>query len=409
VAAERGSLGDSDAHDAVAERFIEWYRSRPGDIGNHTREVLGRGAQGEHLPDIARDLAERFPQRSGNGSLMRTGPVALPHLGDTAAIIAAATGLSSLTHATSAAVEACVLWSLAIDHAVRTGELVGPAIGLSSLEPRSAEQWRTLLREAEQQDPETFARNGWVVRTLQAAWSAIYHTRHEEDHLVAALRRCVAIGDDTDTVAAVAGSLLGARYGVSAIPFDWRHGLFGWPYTHRDMDLVHLAVLAARGRDAAGWPGPGSMLDYYGSFQPAGFATSLKVDPGVVFGDIARLPTAQADDVLSLCRIGDGDRHGPTHDVVWLSDDDQNVACDRVLADTADAIAQLRRQGRTVFVHCVRAESRTPSVAMAWLRRHHGRTYDEALAEVLAAMPTANPHPALLAAVATCHRHPEHR
>ena len=54
---------------------------------------------------------------------MRTSPVALAHLGDPDAIADAARAVSALTHHDPVAGEACVLWCLAIDHAVRTGEL----------------------------------------------------------------------------------------------------------------------------------------------------------------------------------------------------------------------------------------------------------------------------------------------
>ena len=39
--------------------------------------------------------------------------------------------------------------------------------------------------------------------------------------LEAGLRQVVEAGGDTDTNAAVAGAVLGARYGVSAIPERW--------------------------------------------------------------------------------------------------------------------------------------------------------------------------------------------
>ena len=53
---------------------------------------------------------------------------------------------------------------------------------------------------------------------LQAAWSAIRRTSTLPDGLAAAVRA----GDDTDTVAAIAGALLGARHGASAVPPEWR-------------------------------------------------------------------------------------------------------------------------------------------------------------------------------------------
>lgn len=84
------------------------------------------------------------------------------------------------------------------------------------------------------------------------------------------------------------------------------------------------------------------------------------------------------------------------HEVVWLVDKPLNADAARVLADTADAIASLRAEGKTVFVHCVRAESRTPTVAMAWLIRHHALTCDDAIDLVLATITTAAPEGSLL-------------
>src|SRR4029077_19608583 len=92
---------------------------------------------------------------------------------------------------------------------------------------------------AESSRPSDFANNGWVVAALQAAWSAIAHTPVPEDdtasgtfradHLRRALDAAVRAGNDTDTVAAIAGGLLGAVYGASAVPLRWRRLLHGWP------------------------------------------------------------------------------------------------------------------------------------------------------------------------------------
>ncbi|MCH9710979.1 MAG: ADP-ribosylglycohydrolase family protein, partial [Actinomycetia bacterium] len=46
----------------------------------------------------------------------------------------------------------------------------------------------------------------------------------------------VRAGFDTDTVAAIAGGLLGAAYGASAVPPPWYDLLHGWPgLTARDL------------------------------------------------------------------------------------------------------------------------------------------------------------------------------
>lgn len=62
-----------------------------------------------------------------------------------------------------------------------------------------------------------------------------------------------------------------------------------------------------------------------------------------------------------------------------------------VLADTAAAIKQLRDEGKTVFVHCVAAHQRTPSVAVAYARLL-GASRAEARAAVLNALPAARGH-----------------
>lgn len=58
---------------------------------------------------------------------------------------------------------------------------------------------------------------GYVVYTLEAAvWSLITTDRFDQ-----ALLKAVNLGDDTDTVGAVAGGLAGLYYGYDAIPGDW--------------------------------------------------------------------------------------------------------------------------------------------------------------------------------------------
>jgi hypothetical protein len=208
------------------------------------------------------------------------------------------------------------------------------------------------------------------------------------------------MGGDTDTVAAIAGALLGARYGASAVPFDWRRRLCGWPPDVTHADLVPLATLVVnRGRaDSSGWPLAVDLRKYYERrFHPTGRIAALPGHGGVIWGDVAGLANAEADAFVSLCRIGTAQRRELEHHEVWLLDDENNANLAFVLSDTADAIERLRHEVGTVFVHCVRSESRTPTVAAAWLIRHRGFDPHSALATVREAMPQARPNPALLA------------
>ena len=69
---------------------------------------------------------------AGNGSLMRTAPLALAYLDDEAALVEAARAVSELTHFDAEAGDACVLWSLAIRHAILTGVTLESACSTST-------------------------------------------------------------------------------------------------------------------------------------------------------------------------------------------------------------------------------------------------------------------------------------
>lgn len=229
----------------VGERFIAW-AGEAKDVGIQTRQVLSASESGADLARAAADYHRRHPDNSaGNGSLMRTGPVALAYLGDREGIAQAATEISALTHADPQCGDACVLWCLAIDTAVATGTIPDLHHGLAYVPEPRRHRWGGIIDAAETRKPETFTPNGYGVTALQAAWSSIIHTpipqNQPSQHLVAALNQTVRIGGDTDTVAAIAGSLLGAIWGAHAVPETWRAVLHGWPGYTTD----HLVRLAA--------------------------------------------------------------------------------------------------------------------------------------------------------------------
>ncbi|HET9080656.1 MAG TPA: ADP-ribosylglycohydrolase family protein [Trebonia sp.] len=266
VASTKGDLRATAALDAITARFVAWM-DEATDVGAQTSQVLSAvrtAPAAASASAVAGDLFRRTG-KTGNGSLMRTAPVALAYLHDEAGLVEAAHAVSALTHGDREAGEACALWCLAIRHAVLHGSLDGLHAAVAGLPPARAELWAARLRGAESAEPYEIEHNGWVVAALMAAWSAITRTPVPAAdaasdscpgrHLSLALDRAVRAGGDTDTVAAIAGGLLGARWGASAVPRQWRRLLHGWPGL-RGRDLIRLALLTARNgqSDDNGWP-----------------------------------------------------------------------------------------------------------------------------------------------------------
>lgn len=401
VAATGADLRSAAALDAVADGFLGWYAEGPADVGIQTRRVLGetarRGRTAAVMTEVAADLRRRTGRTAGNGSLMRTAPVSLAHLGDPAAIAAAARAVSALTHADPVAGDACVLWCLAIDHAVGTGQL-DIRIGLAAVD---AGYWAPLLDQAESVEPDHFAAaNGWVVAALQAAWSAVHRAGSYSDGVV----RAVTGGGDTDTVAAIAGALLGARFGGAGIPAHWRRLVHGWPEL-RARDLSALAVLTVRGGrpdgDGDGWPIASGIPSYAGA---ADVVVAHPDDPGVLLGGVGALRPGIADAVVSLCRLGAAQAPATSnprdHVEFWLVDqEDANNDLADVVRDAAATVRQLRDEDKTVFVHCVHAQTRTPVVAAAYGALITDSSFADALRRVQAALPSAAPRRSIVLAL----------
>lgn len=398
-AAAEGSLDP----EAVGERFCEWFRTDAAGIGRQTHAVLSRASGPGDLPRLSAEFFRRHPEgAAGNGSLMRTAPVALAHLGDDEAIAGAAREVSDLTHGDPVCAEACVLWCIGVDRAVREARLDGVREGLELLDGPRRDFWSARLDEAEREPPRRFRPNGYVVTPLQAAWAAVRQIAVPEElpgrHLEYVIEAAVRIGHDTDTVGAIAGSLAGARWGSTAVPMRWREVLHGWP-AYRAGELVRLACLAAnRGAPVVGdWP-LGDRMHAGGARAPV----ELPDDPGVLLGDAMAAEATEADAIVSLCRMGRGQVRGPGHHelLMWdFPDEAWNPNLELLLRDTAEAIARWRDEGRTVLVHCAAGVSRSPTVAAAYLARRLGISGIEALRRLRAVYPDARPNPAFMRAL----------
>lgn len=393
--ADGRDLRHEATRDAVVRAWVRW-RGHAPDVGATTAHALDR-CDPQHAAASVRAAAAALYSNgghsAGNGSLMRTAPLVLGFLDDPRGLATAAADYSDLTHGDPDAAEACVLWTAAQRHAVLHARF-DLRRGLGLLADDRAAVWRQRIDVAETCVPGRFRHNGWAVEALQAAWSAITHTpAAAPGHFELALRQAVAIGHDTDTVAAIAGGLLGARWGVSAIPLAWREILNGWPQ-FTDQDLIRLV-----GGILAGHP-------WDDVLNPDALAVDPVVhprDPGLWLGGITGLVALpeEVDAVVSLCRVGSGQQppKSMVHVQVWLIDSetpDDNPHLDYAVRQAVAEVARLRARGRSVYLHCVEARSRTPMIASLYAAQLHGTSPLDELEAVREVLPQARPNAAFL-------------
>lgn len=248
AAARQDSLRDPAVLGGIVDRWLGWAATAK-DVGIQTQRVfqrLGNPVTETDARQAAQEVHDETGRSGGNGSLMRTGPVALAYLADgqEAPLAEAAGRIAQLTHVDPDNGHAVTLWCLAIRHAVRTGRFE-PQVGLPWLPTEARPRWSELIDETTGRHPRDFAaQNGWVVKAFQAALAAIAGA----SDLTEALYRAIRGGNDTDTVAAIAGSLAGAIWGASRLPSDWVALVHGWPGYTAD-DLKRLALAAVQGAD----------------------------------------------------------------------------------------------------------------------------------------------------------------
>jgi len=216
-----------DAND-VARGWVKWMKVDGRGIGFTTKRALTLIDRGKEPFEAGRLANQENPGRSaGNGSVMRCIPVALRYHDDPDRLIRVSTQQAAITHAD----ERCTWGAAAVNLAAR--ELLhGNIYFVDEVMHRIGDRAPRVLREAihrvprERESDLPIARAGeagYVVHCVEIAFWFVTHDRSLEEALIALAQA----GGDTDTNAAVAGALLGARYGDIALPPRWINQVTG--------------------------------------------------------------------------------------------------------------------------------------------------------------------------------------
>jgi len=219
--------------EAIANNFIQWYvngkyssHGRPFGIGRTVRRALNNLLKGK--PPTSSGLKDEFS--NGNGSLMRIMPVPLYfHCRDLKTVIEKVHEVSAITHAHPRSLVGCGLYSIMVYYIIRGYDkhkaydrMVEEANRIyGSWEPFSSEMYKYYSRIIKKELPylsrKEIKSTGYVVYTLEAILWLFLNSRNYVETIVNA----ISLGHDTDTIAAIAGSLAGLYHGIRGIPKEW--------------------------------------------------------------------------------------------------------------------------------------------------------------------------------------------
>ena len=222
-------IGDIDYYD-IMNNFCKWYKyadyTGTGvffDIGNTTRYALNKFLMGVN----PLKCGGTDGKSNGNGSLMRILPIVLflkynNYIEDDR--IKIINESSSLTHAHEISKLGCKIYSDYISQLLDGIDKIKALDNLSKINYKlyySSESIkyynRILSGNIKNVEEDNIDSSGFIVSSLETSiWCFLKSKNYEESVL-----KAVNLGSDTDTIAAITGSLSGAYYGFDSINKNW--------------------------------------------------------------------------------------------------------------------------------------------------------------------------------------------
>lgn len=217
----------------IGQSFVKWNKyghwtahGRLFDIGGTTRHSIARLIKGES----ARFSGNIFEEDNGNGSLMRTLPLAF-YLKDEENIeklYQTVKEVSSITHGHFRSVFACFIYVIFAIELIKgkdkreayhhTQKLALEFAEIQGFNLKEIQLFDKVLRN----DISTYSEDeirgsGYVLHSLEASlWCFLNSESYSESVL-----KAVNLGEDTDTTGAITGGIAGIYYGFENIPEEW--------------------------------------------------------------------------------------------------------------------------------------------------------------------------------------------
>jgi len=215
----------------IANKFCSWYFDSKYtatncvfDIGNTTRKAL---------KSYKRDKGDATKcggyaiTNNGNGSLMRILPIALycyyNLIEDNNKILEYVQNTSSITHAHDISIMGCYIYVQYVINLLKgknknDSYTIIQNLDYSMFKEETQKEYKRILNyDIFNLKRDDIKSSGYVVSTLEASiWCLLTN-----DNLKDTVLTAVNLGNDTDTVGAITGSLAGIIYNYNDIPYSW--------------------------------------------------------------------------------------------------------------------------------------------------------------------------------------------
>jgi ADP-ribosyl-[dinitrogen reductase] hydrolase len=227
----------------IASRMVEYVNANGSGkgIGPTTRSVLG--ALKPKAKDIFSASSKVWQQHggdiAGSGCIVRVAPVGMLRRVQPKEMVQETMDVCRLTHFDPRCVDACIAFNFGISY-LTSGKDPSKLLFKTwrfLADSRATKEYREQVGEEDSVDPQQdmvkflkavndvqyddLQANGMAIETTQAAYWLTLNAIDFEEGLV----RAVNLGGDAATLGAVAGALLGARFGEQAIPERWLDSL----------------------------------------------------------------------------------------------------------------------------------------------------------------------------------------
>ena len=247
---ETGTIDTND----MADKFLKWFReaeyTATGDCFDIGRTTLQALAKYELKQADAVNCGGSGEYDNGNGSLMRILPIAYyiyyKQIKGDKKIYELVRDVSSITHSHEISVLGCYIYTRYCLSLLEGKDKLEAYNGIKKLDYSIFSEYaiskysRILKSNIARVKEDDISSSGYVVSTLEAVmWLFLNSTDYNTTIL-----KAVNLGEDTDTVGAISGGLLGIYYGIENIKDEWKKTLKRYDYIldlcDKFKDVMHI-------------------------------------------------------------------------------------------------------------------------------------------------------------------------